>query len=189
MEPGYACLPAFSESTLIQSLAAIQPLQCGDDQAPGNERPSCVASRGSRAGRNGLFPWVNFIFLTILPPHNRMAHHLLCRLSQGRAYHTRKMMRRFTPPRELFSGPYSHTLIREGLDEEIPPTKSKIEMIKRATHRQHNHQLTSSAASKGPACVLLDRAAWECPPSQGCVTDTREKESPLPVYDPKVEGQ
>ncbi|PKI30926.1 hypothetical protein CRG98_048683, partial [Punica granatum] len=26
---------------------------------------------------------------------------------------------------------------------------------------------------------------WECPPSRGSVTDTREKESPLPIYDPK----
>ncbi|PKI74230.1 hypothetical protein CRG98_005351 [Punica granatum] len=33
--------------------------------------------------------------------------------------------------------------------------------------------------SSGPACALLDRLAWECPPSWGCVTDSREKESPL----------
>ncbi|PKI45278.1 hypothetical protein CRG98_034328 [Punica granatum] len=32
-------------------------------------------------------------------------------------------------------------------------------------------------------------AAWECPPSRGRATDAREKESPLPVYDPKVEGR
>ncbi|PKI60096.1 hypothetical protein CRG98_019504 [Punica granatum] len=32
-------------------------------------------------------------------------------------------------------------------------------------------------------------AAWECPPSRGRVMDAREKESPLPVYDPKVEGR
>ncbi|OWM86316.1 hypothetical protein CDL15_Pgr011140 [Punica granatum] len=41
----------------------------------------------------------------------------------------------------------------------------------------------------GPACVLLNRAAWECPPSRGCVMGTRENESPLPVYDSKVEGR
>ncbi|PKI65395.1 hypothetical protein CRG98_014211 [Punica granatum] len=32
-------------------------------------------------------------------------------------------------------------------------------------------------------------AAWECPPSLGRVMDAREKESPLLVYDPKVEGR
>ncbi|PKI52747.1 hypothetical protein CRG98_026868 [Punica granatum] len=32
---------------------------------------------------------------------------------------------------------------------------------------------------QGPHCALLDCAAWECPPSVGRVTDTREKESPL----------
>ncbi|PKI68969.1 hypothetical protein CRG98_010649 [Punica granatum] len=42
--------------------------------------------------------------------------------------------------------------------------------------------------SSGPACALLDHSAWECPPSRGCVTDTSEKESPLPAY-PKVEGR
>ncbi|PKI48649.1 hypothetical protein CRG98_030977 [Punica granatum] len=31
--------------------------------------------------------------------------------------------------------------------------------------------------------------AWECPPSRGkCMTDTREKKSPLPIYGPEVEG-
>ncbi|PKI59985.1 hypothetical protein CRG98_019617 [Punica granatum] len=43
--------------------------------------------------------------------------------------------------------------------------------------------------SSGPACALLDHAAWESAPSQRCVTDTREKESPLPIYDSKVEGR
>ncbi|PKI48231.1 hypothetical protein CRG98_031386 [Punica granatum] len=43
--------------------------------------------------------------------------------------------------------------------------------------------------SSGPTCALLDSAAWECPPSWGCVTNTREKESPLPIYDLKVEGR
>ncbi|PKI36051.1 hypothetical protein CRG98_043562 [Punica granatum] len=38
---------------------------------------------------------------------------------------------------------------------------------------------------RAPKC----NAAWECPPSRGRVTDAREKESPLPVYDPKVEGR
>ncbi|OWM70980.1 hypothetical protein CDL15_Pgr013161 [Punica granatum] len=38
---------------------------------------------------------------------------------------------------------------------------------------------------RAPKC----NAAWECPPSQGRATDVREKESPLPVYDPKVEGR
>ncbi|PKI62774.1 hypothetical protein CRG98_016833 [Punica granatum] len=37
-------------------------------------------------------------------------------------------------------------------------------------------------------CALCN-AAWECPSSRGRATDTREKESPLPVYDPKVEGR
>ncbi|PKI55660.1 hypothetical protein CRG98_023971 [Punica granatum] len=31
--------------------------------------------------------------------------------------------------------------------------------------------------------------AWERPPSRGRATDAREKKSPLPVYDPKVEGR
>ncbi|PKI64871.1 hypothetical protein CRG98_014738 [Punica granatum] len=39
----------------------------------------------------------------------------------------------------------------------------------------------------GPACVLLDCAAWECPPSWGCVTDTSEKESPLIIL--RLEGR
>ncbi|PKI58379.1 hypothetical protein CRG98_021254 [Punica granatum] len=30
-----------------------------------------------------------------------------------------------------------------------------------------------------PACAILDHAAWKRPPPQGCVTDTREKDSPL----------
>ncbi|PKI35400.1 hypothetical protein CRG98_044210 [Punica granatum] len=33
--------------------------------------------------------------------------------------------------------------------------------------------------SSGPTCALLDLAAWECPHSQGCMTDTCEKESPF----------
>ncbi|PKI38544.1 hypothetical protein CRG98_041066 [Punica granatum] len=41
------------------------------------------------------------------------------------------------------------------------------------------------ARMREPKC----NAAWECPPSWGRATDTREKESPLPVYDPKVEGR
>ncbi|PKI79288.1 hypothetical protein CRG98_000302 [Punica granatum] len=35
--------------------------------------------------------------------------------------------------------------------------------------------------SSGPACALLDRAACECPPFRGWVTDTGETESPLIV--------
>ncbi|PKI49809.1 hypothetical protein CRG98_029786 [Punica granatum] len=42
--------------------------------------------------------------------------------------------------------------------------------------------------SSGLVCALLDRAAWECPLSRGCVTDTHEKELPLPIYELKVEG-
>ncbi|PKI40747.1 hypothetical protein CRG98_038858 [Punica granatum] len=38
---------------------------------------------------------------------------------------------------------------------------------------------------RAPKC----NAAWECPPFWGRATDAREKESPLPVYDPKVEGR
>ncbi|PKI75195.1 hypothetical protein CRG98_004419 [Punica granatum] len=38
---------------------------------------------------------------------------------------------------------------------------------------------------RAPKC----NAAWECPPSRGRAADAREKESPLPVYDPKVEGR
>ncbi|PKI68020.1 hypothetical protein CRG98_011616 [Punica granatum] len=38
------------------------------------------------------------------------------------------------------------------------------------------------------ACARLYNSAWEYPPSRGRVTDAREKESPLPVYDSKVEG-
>ncbi|PKI46826.1 hypothetical protein CRG98_032764 [Punica granatum] len=38
---------------------------------------------------------------------------------------------------------------------------------------------------RAPKC----NAAWECPPSQGGVTDAREKKSPLLVYDPMVEGR
>ncbi|PKI59408.1 hypothetical protein CRG98_020167 [Punica granatum] len=41
------------------------------------------------------------------------------------------------------------------------------------------------ARMRSPKC----NAAWECPPSGGRATDAREKESPLPVYDPKVEGR
>ncbi|PKI56414.1 hypothetical protein CRG98_023152, partial [Punica granatum] len=42
--------------------------------------------------------------------------------------------------------------------------------------------------SSGHACVRLMQLGWECPPSQGRATDAREKVSPLPVYDPKVDG-
>ncbi|PKI71923.1 hypothetical protein CRG98_007691 [Punica granatum] len=41
------------------------------------------------------------------------------------------------------------------------------------------------AYMRAPKC----NAAWECPPSRGRATDAGEKESPLPVYDPKVEGR
>ncbi|PKI65250.1 hypothetical protein CRG98_014399 [Punica granatum] len=34
-----------------------------------------------------------------------------------------------------------------------------------------------------------DHTVWKYPPSWGCTMDTRKKESPLPVYDPGVEGQ
>ncbi|OWM68289.1 hypothetical protein CDL15_Pgr004771 [Punica granatum] len=43
--------------------------------------------------------------------------------------------------------------------------------------------------SSGHACTRLCNAAWECPPSRGRAMDAREKESPLLVYDPKVEGR
>ncbi|PKI45795.1 hypothetical protein CRG98_033802 [Punica granatum] len=41
------------------------------------------------------------------------------------------------------------------------------------------------ARMRAPKC----NAAWECPPSRGRATNAREKESPLPVYDPKVKGR
>ncbi|PKI77732.1 hypothetical protein CRG98_001856 [Punica granatum] len=34
-----------------------------------------------------------------------------------------------------------------------------------------------SGLSSGPACAFLDRAAWECPPSWGYVTNTHAKKS------------
>ncbi|PKI41210.1 hypothetical protein CRG98_038398 [Punica granatum] len=43
----------------------------------------------------------------------------------------------------------------------------------------------SRARMRAPKCNV----AWECPPSRGRATDAREKESPLPVYNPKVEGR
>ncbi|PKI49281.1 hypothetical protein CRG98_030324 [Punica granatum] len=36
--------------------------------------------------------------------------------------------------------------------------------------------------------ALLDRATWDCPPSRGCVMDTREKESPLIILRPEGRG-
>ncbi|PKI35955.1 hypothetical protein CRG98_043655 [Punica granatum] len=47
---------------------------------------------------------------------------------------------------------------------------------------------TQILISSGHACARLCNAAWECPPSQGPATDAREKESPLPVYNLKVES-
>ncbi|PKI77649.1 hypothetical protein CRG98_001987 [Punica granatum] len=44
------------------------------------------------------------------------------------------------------------------------------------------------ALSSGPACALLDRAAWEYPSSRGCMTDTSEKESPLTILRPEGRG-
>ncbi|PKI78365.1 hypothetical protein CRG98_001233 [Punica granatum] len=41
---------------------------------------------------------------------------------------------------------------------------------------------------RGPAWALLDRAVWECPPFRGCVTDTREKESPIIILRPEDRG-
>ncbi|PKI50884.1 hypothetical protein CRG98_028712 [Punica granatum] len=43
--------------------------------------------------------------------------------------------------------------------------------------------------SSGLACARLARAAWECLPSGGCVTDTREKESPLTILRPEDRGR
>ncbi|PKI47634.1 hypothetical protein CRG98_031985 [Punica granatum] len=43
--------------------------------------------------------------------------------------------------------------------------------------------------SLGHTCGRLCNAAWECPPARGRATDAHEKESPLPVYDSKVEGR
>ncbi|PKI57556.1 hypothetical protein CRG98_022027 [Punica granatum] len=47
----------------------------------------------------------------------------------------------------------------------------------------------SNFVSSGHACARPCNVAWECPPSRGRATDAREKESPLLVYDPKVEGR
>ncbi|PKI67033.1 hypothetical protein CRG98_012571 [Punica granatum] len=50
----------------------------------------------------------------------------------------------------------------------------------------------SDRSQCGPEYALVEarmHMAWDCPPSRGCVTDTHEKESPLLVYDLKVEGQ
>ncbi|PKI78875.1 hypothetical protein CRG98_000736 [Punica granatum] len=41
--------------------------------------------------------------------------------------------------------------------------------------------------SSGHACASLCNAAWECPPSQGRVTDAREKESPPAIL--RLEGR
>ncbi|PKI48112.1 hypothetical protein CRG98_031474 [Punica granatum] len=41
----------------------------------------------------------------------------------------------------------------------------------------------------GHACACLCNAAWEYPPFRRSATDAREKESPLPFYDLKVEGR
>ncbi|PKI72119.1 hypothetical protein CRG98_007506 [Punica granatum] len=41
--------------------------------------------------------------------------------------------------------------------------------------------------SSGLACALLDRTAWESPTSRGCVTNTREKKSPLTIL--RLEGR
>ncbi|PKI39219.1 hypothetical protein CRG98_040388 [Punica granatum] len=49
--------------------------------------------------------------------------------------------------------------------------------------------ICNNFVSSGHACARLCNAAWECPPSWGRATDPREKESPLPVYDLKVEGR
>ncbi|PKI58409.1 hypothetical protein CRG98_021167 [Punica granatum] len=51
-----------------------------------------------------------------------------------------------------------------------------------------HHRNSGCGLSLGPAYALLDRAAWECPPSRGCVTNTREKESPLIILRPEGRG-
>ncbi|PKI56240.1 hypothetical protein CRG98_023371 [Punica granatum] len=43
---------------------------------------------------------------------------------------------------------------------------------------------TRISSRRGTHARSLRSAAWECPPSRGCATDTREKESPFTVYDP-----
>ncbi|PKI56565.1 hypothetical protein CRG98_023034 [Punica granatum] len=47
----------------------------------------------------------------------------------------------------------------------------------------------SNFVSSEHVSARLFNAAWECPPSRGRATDAREKESPLLVYNPKVEGR
>ncbi|PKI42007.1 hypothetical protein CRG98_037625 [Punica granatum] len=43
--------------------------------------------------------------------------------------------------------------------------------------------------SSGPTCVCANLTAWQCPPFRGeRAMNTREKESPLLVYDMEVEG-
>ncbi|OWM90285.1 hypothetical protein CDL15_Pgr014123 [Punica granatum] len=43
---------------------------------------------------------------------------------------------------------------------------------------------TQILSRRGTHAQSLCNAAWGCPPSRECATDTREKESPLTVYDP-----
>ncbi|OWM67802.1 hypothetical protein CDL15_Pgr010740 [Punica granatum] len=42
--------------------------------------------------------------------------------------------------------------------------------------------------SSGHACARLCNAAWKCPPSRGCATDARGKESPLAILLPEGRG-
>ncbi|PKI71117.1 hypothetical protein CRG98_008485 [Punica granatum] len=55
-------------------------------------------------------------------------------------------------------------------------------------HVQVNRSEDGGSIPRSGPHALLDHAAWECPPSQGYVTDTREKESPLTILLPKGRG-
>ncbi|PKI65458.1 hypothetical protein CRG98_014197 [Punica granatum] len=72
----------------------------------------------------------------------------------------------------------SFGLSDEWLTNGIEPEPSKVSQVESLSYVDPNF-----------VALGLVRTAWVRPSSQGHVTDTREKKSPLSVYDPRIEGR
>ncbi|PKI49845.1 hypothetical protein CRG98_029756 [Punica granatum] len=83
----------------------------------------------------------------------------------------------------LFRGPHDPDRSKGSVDTSYQPRRSvsrSLDFSYMCAPEFHLVEARMSAPSY---------AAWVCPPSRGRATDAHEKESPLLVYDPKVEDR
>ncbi|PKI60727.1 hypothetical protein CRG98_018888 [Punica granatum] len=87
-----------------------------------------------------------------------------------------------TPPQASQYRPASSG-ISQSAQQAPPPQGQPGSAAQSHTRRQYPVVPTRISSRRGTRARCLCNTAWECLPSRGRATDTREKESPLTVYD------